>query len=95
MCVSLCLDSDILEAWHLPTEGGDPDAMKHNIEFHQKQLQNSVSIVRMNLTKLQRTLMGALIVLDVHGITAPPLQIGRPERPGWSRRGGRGVVLRG
>jgi dynein heavy chain len=49
--------------------GENANAMKDNIEFHQKQLVNSVSIVRMKLTKLQRVLMGALIVLDVHGIT--------------------------
>ncbi|CAK0841283.1 unnamed protein product [Prorocentrum cordatum] len=49
--------------------GTDVNAMKTNIEFHNRQLANSVSIVRMQLTKLQRVLMGALIVLDVHGIT--------------------------
>ncbi|CAE7749350.1 DNAH6 [Symbiodinium sp. CCMP2592] len=48
---------------------GDANGMKDNIEFHNQQLKNSVSIVRMQLTKNQRVLMGALIVLDVHGIT--------------------------
>jgi len=48
---------------------GDANGMKDNIAFHQQQLANSVSIVRMQLTKLQRVLMGALIVLDVHGIS--------------------------
>ncbi|CAD7935566.1 unnamed protein product [Amoebophrya sp. A120] len=43
--------------------------MENNIQFHNEQLANSVLLVRENLTKLQRTLMGALIVLDVHGIT--------------------------
>jgi dynein heavy chain len=49
--------------------GGDEDALKNNIEFTRRQLANSVSIVRMDLTKLMRILMGALIVLDVHGIS--------------------------
>ncbi|CAJ1382663.1 unnamed protein product, partial [Effrenium voratum] len=48
---------------------GDANGMKDNITFHNEQLKNSVSIVRMQLTKNQRVLMGALIVLDVHGIT--------------------------
>eukprot|EP00930_Biecheleria_cincta_P008309 TRINITY_DN10972_c0_g3_i1.p1 TRINITY_DN10972_c0_g3~~TRINITY_DN10972_c0_g3_i1.p1 ORF type:complete len:4176 (-),score=874.55 TRINITY_DN10972_c0_g3_i1:69-11708(-) len=50
-------------------EGGYENGMIDNIAFNQAQLKNSVGIVRMNLTKNQRTLMGALIVLDVHGIT--------------------------
>jgi dynein heavy chain len=51
------------------SSGENKNGMQDNIDFTQKQLANSVSIVRMNLTKLQRVLMGALIVLDVHGIT--------------------------
>ncbi|CAE8734034.1 unnamed protein product [Polarella glacialis] len=48
---------------------GYADGMRDNIGFNQLQLKNSVGIVRLQLTKLQRVLMGALIVLDVHGIT--------------------------
>jgi dynein heavy chain len=49
--------------------GQNVRAMLDNIEFNNKQLDTSVMQVRKNLTKLQRVLMGALIVLDVHGIT--------------------------
>mmetsp|Transcript_49834 Transcript_49834/g.161193 ORF Transcript_49834/g.161193 Transcript_49834/m.161193 type:complete len:2904 (-) Transcript_49834:280-8991(-) len=49
-------------------EDGDFEAMKQNIDFAKKQLEQSVGLVRLDLTKLQRVLMGALIVLDVHGI---------------------------
>jgi len=47
---------------------GDANGMVNNIDFMNRQLKNSVSIVRMQLTKNQRVLMGAMIVLDVHGI---------------------------
>eukprot|EP00928_Gymnodinium_smaydae_P068050 TRINITY_DN5109_c0_g7_i1.p1 TRINITY_DN5109_c0_g7~~TRINITY_DN5109_c0_g7_i1.p1 ORF type:complete len:4115 (+),score=1184.64 TRINITY_DN5109_c0_g7_i1:176-12520(+) len=57
------------EALNKISSGENLNAMKDNIDFNNRQLANSVSIVRMNLTKLQRVLMGALIVLDVHGIT--------------------------
>jgi dynein heavy chain len=57
------------QALNLISSGQDEDAMKKNIEFTKLQLANSVSIVRMDLTKLMRVMMGALIVLDVHGIS--------------------------
>merc|ERR1719387_946409 len=51
-------------------EGGeDPKGMDVAIKFLEEQLQESVKYVRLNLSKLQRTMMGALIVLDVHNIT--------------------------
>ena len=53
----------------LPDAEKSTKPMEENIEFHNRQLANSVALVRENLTKLQRILMGALIVLDVHGIT--------------------------
>lgn len=46
----------------------NPNAMVESIEFTKTQLEHSVSLVRLDLTKLQRVLMGALIVLDVHGL---------------------------
>jgi len=50
-------------------EKGNHEAMRANINFTNKQLEHSVELVRLDLTKLQRVLMGALIVLDVHGIS--------------------------
>ncbi|CAE6950747.1 sec61a [Symbiodinium sp. KB8] len=50
-------------------EKGNQQAMRANIDFTNKQLEHSVELVRLDLTKLQRVLMGALIVLDVHGIS--------------------------
>jgi dynein heavy chain len=44
-------------------------ATQSNIDFTKAQLEHSVCLVRLELTKLQQVLMGALIVLDVHGIT--------------------------
>jgi len=50
-------------------EKGDEQAMMLNIKFAEDQLEHSVSLVRLELTKLQRMMMGAMIVLDVHGIS--------------------------
>ncbi|CEM19434.1 unnamed protein product [Vitrella brassicaformis CCMP3155] len=44
----------------------DPQAMETFFEFMKSQISKSVALVRSNLTKLQRKMMGALIVLDVH-----------------------------
>eukprot|EP00746_Dinoflagellata_sp_MGD_P154845 gnl/MRDRNA2_/MRDRNA2_85065_c0_seq4.p1 gnl/MRDRNA2_/MRDRNA2_85065_c0~~gnl/MRDRNA2_/MRDRNA2_85065_c0_seq4.p1 ORF type:complete len:4104 (-),score=817.24 gnl/MRDRNA2_/MRDRNA2_85065_c0_seq4:76-11610(-) len=56
------------EALNKIETGENPKAMQDNIDFTAEQRNHSVSLVRLNLTKLQRVLMGALIVLDVHGI---------------------------
>jgi dynein heavy chain len=50
-------------------EAGNQNAMLDNIAFTKKQLDHSVGLVRLDLNKLQRVEMGAIIVLDVHGIT--------------------------
>ncbi|CAD7972922.1 unnamed protein product [Amoebophrya sp. A25] len=62
-------ENAIVQMEAMPDNAKSLKPMEANIEFHQRQLANSVQLVRENLTKLQRTLMGALIVLDVHGIT--------------------------
>jgi dynein heavy chain len=62
---TLCAEQALMKI----SSGEDPDAMKKNIEFTQLQLKDSIEVVRMDLTKLIRVLMGALIVLDVHGIS--------------------------
>lgn len=45
----------------------NPNAVKEFYEFCRLQINDSVTIVREDLNYLDRTLMGALIVLDVHG----------------------------
>jgi len=60
-CAEVALD--------LIQSGQNNDAMTDNIKFTEHQLDHSVSLVRLDLTKLQRLLLGALIVLDVHGIS--------------------------
>lgn len=47
--------------------GRDKNAVKDYFEYLRLQINDSVSIVREDLSYLQRTLMGALITLDVHG----------------------------
>ena len=48
------------------SEGKDQDGIKKFLEFSKKQISKMVDLIRGELTGLQRTLMGALIVLDVH-----------------------------
>jgi dynein heavy chain len=57
------------EALNKIEAGEDPKAMEHTQKFLEEQLQNSVAFVRLDLSKLARTMMGALIVLDVHNLT--------------------------
>ena len=40
--------------------GDDPKGLEKSIAFLEEQLQESVAYVRLNLSKLQRTLMGTL-----------------------------------
>ena len=47
--------------------GEDPAGLQHFLDFVLLQIQAMVEVVRGELTKLQRTCMGALITLDVHG----------------------------
>lgn len=49
-------------------KGKNSSALKEFLEFSDKQLKNMIKIVRMKLEPLQRTAMGALIVIDVHAI---------------------------
>lgn len=48
--------------------GKNSQALKEFLEFSDKQLKNMINLVRGKLLPLQRTAMGALIVLDVHAI---------------------------
>jgi dynein heavy chain, axonemal len=50
-------------------KGEDSNALKVFLEFSIKQLNNMIQLVRSKLEPLQRTAMGALIVLDVHART--------------------------
>lgn len=50
-------------------DGTNPDAMKDHLNFSNQQLDSMVLVVQGKLTKLQRTCMGALIVIDVHART--------------------------
>ena len=49
-------------------KGKNSSALKEFLEFSDKQLKNMIKLVRMKLEPLQRTAMGALIVIDVHAI---------------------------
>ena len=46
--------------------GDNPKAMQEHVAFSLRQIDAMIEIVRSDLTKLQRRVMGALIVLDVH-----------------------------
>ena len=47
-------------------EGRDAQGIEKFLEFSKRQISKMVDLIRGELTGLQRTLMGALIVLDVH-----------------------------
>jgi len=49
-------------------KGKNAQALKEFLDFSDKQLKNMIKLVRGKLLPLQRTAMGALIVLDVHAI---------------------------
>ena len=46
--------------------GENKNGVREFFEFSQRQLESMVGLVRSDLTRLQRKLMGALIVIDVH-----------------------------
>ena len=47
-------------------DGSNPKAVKEFLEFSLQQIDSMVNLVRGELSKLQRILMGALITIDVH-----------------------------
>jgi dynein heavy chain len=49
-------------------KGKNSQGLKEFLDFSDKQLKNMIKLVRGKLDNLQRTAMGALIVLDVHAI---------------------------
>jgi dynein heavy chain len=70
--------------------GKDKDAMPKFLEYTRKQLDNMVVLVRQDLTKLQRGLLGALTVIDVHARDVVTAMIGRKtgslEEFEWTRQ---------
>ena len=48
--------------------GTDAQALAKFLQFSDKQLNNMINLVRTKITKLQRIMLGALIVLDVHAM---------------------------
>ena len=46
---------------------GDKNAVAKHLKFVKNQITNMVEVVRGKLEPLQRSLIGVLIVLDVHG----------------------------
>jgi hypothetical protein len=48
------------------SSGGDPQAMANFLTFSLKQIDAMVDLVRTPLDKQQRTLLGALLTIDVH-----------------------------
>ena len=46
--------------------GESTTSMRHFLDFSLAQIENMVQLVKSELTKQQRTLMGALLTIDVH-----------------------------
>ena len=59
----------IEEAIYQIMQGKNKAALKEYLIFSDEQLQAMINLVRGDLGKQERNLMGALIVLDVHGKT--------------------------
>eukprot|EP00736_Rhodelphis_marinus_P004047 Rmarinus@m.11564 len=57
----------VTEALNKISSGENPNALKEYLDFFISQLDHMAIMVRGDLGKLERTLMGALAVIDVHG----------------------------